>query len=382
MELKQKQRDALVVWLQRSLNKGFYTISAMSFVAVLLLSFSIPQTTNAGIFSKIFSSDAKADTIASDNNSQTAPVLEAQINPNGINGKTQEKISMGENNVLVGEVGSLGTALDVEDYPAEDEISVYTTKNGDTLAKIAKMYNVSVNTIVWANDGLDPKKALKEGTSLLIMPINGVSHTIKKGDTLNKIAKKYSADADEIARFNGVTDETLIVGEIIIVPNGEISVAKSTTKTTKVTTTVKNGIKVFTGNGKGTSPLISGYGGASVGSYFRRPVNCIITQGLHGKNGIDIGCPIGTPVAAAADGTVIAAKSGWNGGYGNMVIISHPNGTQTVYGHLSKIDVTTGQNVNDGQIIGKTGNSGQSTGPHLHFEIRGARQCYVDSSCR
>ncbi len=382
MQLKQTQRDALVVRPQRSLNNGLYTVSTISFVAVLLISFSLPQTTNAGIFSKIFGNDVKAETVESDHNSQTTPVLEAKISPNGSNTKNIETIPMGENDVLVSEVGSLGTILDVEDYPEEDEINVYITKKDDTLSKIAKMYNVSVNTIVWANDGIDPKKPLKEGTSLLIMPINGVSHTIKKGDTLNKVAKKYSADADEIARFNGVTDETLVVGETIIVPNGEISVAKSTTKTTKVTTTVKNGLKVFTGNGKGTSPLISGYGGASVGSYFRKPVNCIITQGLHGKNGIDIGCPIGTPIAAAAEGTVIAAKSGWNGGYGNMVIISHPNGTQTVYGHLSRINVTTGQNVNDGQIIGTTGNSGQSTGPHLHFEIRGARQCYVDNSCR
>ena len=381
MELKQKQRDALVVWLQRSLNKGFYTISAMSFVAVLLLSFSIPQTTNAGIFSKIFSNDAKADTITSDNNSQTAPVLEAQINPNGINDKTQEQIPMGEDNVLIGEVGSLGTALDVEDYPAEDEIDVYITKKDDTLAKIAKMYNVSVNTIVWANDGLDPKKALKEGTSLLIMPISGVSHTIKKGDTLAKIAKKYGADANEIARFNGVTDETLIVGDTIIVPNGEIATVTKKTPS-KVTSTIKNGLKIVTGNGKGTSPLLSGYGGSSAGSYYRAPVHCVTTQALHGKNGWDKGCPIGTPVAAAADGTVIAAKMGYNGGYGNMIILSHPNGTQTVYGHLSKLNVSTGQNVNDGDIIGLSGNSGQSTGPHLHFEIRGARNCFVDNSCR
>lgn len=382
MQLKQKQRDTLVANGQGSLHKTAYNMPTISFVVLFLLFISIPQTTNAGIFSKFFGNDAKAEIIESDHNSQTTPVLEPKINPNGANAKIIDPVQMGENDVLVSEVGSLGTALDVEDYPEEDEINVYITKKDDTLAKIAKMYNVSVNTIVWANDGLDSKKPLKEGTSILIMPINGVSHTVKKGDTLNKIAKKYGADGTEIARFNGVTDETLIVGDTIIVPNGEISVAKTTTKTNTVKNTVKNSIKVFTGNGKGTSPLIPGYGGSSAGSYYRAPVHCIITQALHGKNGYDLGCPIGTPVAAAADGTVIAAKSGWNGGYGNMVIISHPNGTQTVYGHLSKLNVTTGQNVNDGQIIGATGNSGQSTGPHLHFETRGAKNCYVDDSCR
>ena len=382
MQLKQKQRDILVANAQNTLNKTAYIMPTISFVAVFLLFISIPQTTHAGIFSKMFGNDAKADIIESDHNSQTAPVLEAKISPNGENSKNLKNIQMSEDDVLVSEVGSLGTALDVEDYPEEDEINVYITKKDDTLAKIAKMYNVSVNTIVWANENIDPKKPLKEGTSLLIMPINGVSHTVKKGDTLNKIAKKYGADTDEIARFNGVTDETLAVGDTIIVPNGEISVAKPTTKTNKVANTVKNSIKVFTGNGKGTSRYIPGYDGASAGSYYRRPVYCVITQGLHGKNGVDLGCPIGTPVAAAAEGTIIAARSGWNGGYGNMVIISHPNGTQTVYGHLSKINVSNGENVNDGQIIGYTGNSGQSTGPHLHFETRGVQNCVAYNTCR
>jgi len=358
----------------------------ISFLALFFFVFMIPSVTHAGIFSKIadiFGTEAKAEEIIDDGkNSQTTPVLEAKINPNG-DKKEEAPIQMNQNDVLVSEVGTLGTALDIGDYPEEDEINVYLTKKGDTLGKIAEMYNVSINTIVWANDGLDPKKALKEGTSLLIMPISGVSHTIKKGDTLKKIATKYNADAIEIARFNGVTDETLVVGVDIIVPNGEIpSVKKTTTTKTPSKNTSGNILNIFSGNGKGTSPLISGYGGSSAGSYYRAPVRCIITQGLHGKNGIDIGCRLGTPILAAAEGTVIAAKTGWSGGYGNMVIISHPNGTQTVYGHMSKIYVSAGQYVADGETIGTTGNTGQSTGPHLHFEIRGARNCYIDSSCR
>ena len=97
------------------------------------------------------------------------------------------------------------------------------------------------------------------------------------------------------------------------------------------------------------------------------------TQGLHGHNGIDLGAPVGTQVLASGDGRVILAKSGgYNGGYGNYVAIAHPNGTQTLYGHLSAIFVVQGQSVAQGETIGKVGSTGRSTGPHLHFEVRGA----------
>lgn len=383
MELNNTQQDLAPAPPRRS-PQSSVSMPTVSFLVLFLLAIIIPLTASASIFSKVaglFSGDAKAESVTTDDhNSQTTPVLEAKISPSGSIEKQDTLVQMSQDDVLIGEVGSLGTALDIEDYPEEDEINVYITKQGDTLSKIAGMYNVSVNTIIWANDGLDPKKALKEGTSLLIMPVSGVSHTVKKGDTLKKIATKYAGDATEIAKFNGVTDETLVVGEIIVVPNGEIAATKTPSKT--ITNTIKNSIKVITGNGKGTSPLQSGYGGGSAGSYYRRPVSCVITQNLHGKNGIDLGCRIGTPVVAAASGTVIAAKLGWNGGYGNMIIISHPNGTQTVYGHLSKISVSNGQDVGSGEVIGATGNTGQSTGPHLHFEIRGARNCFIDNSCQ
>lgn len=369
----------------------FKSLPTISFLVLFLLVIIIPNDAHAGIFSKVanlFSSEARAESlIIDDSNSQTTNVLEPKISPTGKTEKSENVILVNNNDVLVPEVGTLGTTLDVEEYPEADEISVYTIKKGDTLSSIAEMFNVSVNTIVWANDNIESKKSLKEGTTILIMPINGVNHTIKKGDTLNNIAKKYNADANDIAKFNGVTDETLVAGESIMIPNGEIAPIKVVVKPSSSSSSTKKSntssvLNVFAGNGKGTSPLLSGYGGASAGSYYRKPVRCIITQGLHGKNGIDIGCPIGTPIAAAAQGTVIAAKTGNNGGYGNMVIISHPNGTQTVYGHMSKINVSYGQNVSDGETIGTVGNTGQSTGPHLHFEVRGAKNCYADNSCR
>ena len=100
----------------------------------------------------------------------------------------------------------------------------------------------------------------------------------------------------------------------------------------------------------------------------------IKTQGIHGYNGVDLAGPIGTTVRAAAAGQVIIAKSsGWNGGYGSYVVLKHNNGTQTLYGHLSRVDASVGETVAQAETIGAIGNSGKSTGPHLHFEVRGGK---------
>jgi murein DD-endopeptidase MepM/ murein hydrolase activator NlpD len=98
------------------------------------------------------------------------------------------------------------------------------------------------------------------------------------------------------------------------------------------------------------------------------------TQGLHGHNGIDLGAYYGAPILASAEGDVIiSATSGYNGGYGRYIVISHTNGTQTLYGHLSANIVSAGDHVTQGQVIGAMGSSGKSTGTHLHFEVRGAK---------
>jgi LysM repeat protein len=260
----------------------------------------------------------------------------------------------GTDEVLKAQVGPLRTST--EDVVMEnDQIQVYEVKQGDTLADIAKIYGVTKNTIIWANDIKDKK--VSAGDSLLILPVSGVKHIVKKGDTVKSIAKKYKATTEDVASFNGISvDEELSVGDVIIVPDGEMYVDEP--------------VKVKT-NKKPKTPKI--YVSAGIGYYARPLMGGIKTQGIHGHNAVDIGTPVGTPILAAAQGVVLAARpSGYNGGYGKMVIISHPNGTQTVYGHLSNVFVTTGQVVQRGEQIGESGNTGRSTGPHLHFEIRGA----------
>lgn len=284
-------------------------------------------------------------------NSQNMALLQAAINidPNPNKGTTDTIIVDGDS--LMSEAGPMGTIADIEETKTE-QISIYTVKSGDTLASVAEMFEVSANTIRWAND-LPKNAKLKEGDVLVILPINGIKVTVRKGDTLIGIAKKYKGDADEIALYNGLDKGLLVIGETIVIPDGELSVSSS-------------------GNKSGKAPVNNGR--PSYAGYFMRPLKGgSRTQGIHGHNGVDLQTFHGDAVYAAAGGKVIMAKNGgYNGGYGSYVVISHSNGTQTLYAHLSNVYVSSGQWVEQGKTIGAEGNTGRSTGVHLHFEVRGA----------
>jgi len=287
-------------------------------------------------------------------NSQTMPLLQSVANPEGLTlARGGGDIAIVNDSALLPETGPSGSMVDVADAASRlGHISVYVVHKGDTLSQIAKMFGVTTNTIAWGNDirgGL-----IHEGQTLVILPVSGVQHTVKKGDTLASIAKLYEADAEEIAQYNDLSDgETLTVGAVVIVPDGEIAAAPVTVSTSRL---------------RGASgPEYSGY-------YMRPIVGGRKTQGLHGYNGVDLAAYRGAPIFASASGLVIIARSGgWNGGYGNYVVISHNNGTQTLYAHLSSLTVSAGVQVAQGEVIGYEGSTGKATGPHLHFEIRGAK---------
>lgn len=308
--------------------------------------------------------------------SDSTPVLVASTNSNP-NVNAPIALATSNDSALVSYSGPVGTVADISENATSDHISVYVVRPGDSLSQIASMFGVSVNTIVWAND-LGSAANVHPGDTLIILPVSGVTRTIVKGDTLKSIAKHYSADLKEIAEFNGLDPAAdLAVGTSVIIPGGEIVSAPAPATTGKKSSSSSKGAR---------EPYLGGSGPAQAGYYTSPLPGGIITQSIHGWNAVDIGSQRGTPIHAAASGTVIIARnSGWNGGYGDYVVITHDNGTETLYGHMSHTNVSSGQTVFAGQTIGFVGMTGLTTGPHVHFEVRGAanplRNCPVGNVC-
>jgi LysM repeat protein len=306
--------------------------------------------------------------------SQNIEVLSPIVYNNQVKGAVGGgRITVVDDRALSPEVGVVGTALDIEQTQNNGKISIYEVRDGDTLSQIAEMFDISANTIRWAND---LSGAIQPGQILVILPVTGITHKVKSGGTIADIAKIYNADVREIALFNGIeVDAQLEKGDEIIVPNVDPVVKDDSSS--------KSGSKT-----KLTQPYVASYSGpAAPSGYYMNPVpGAILTQNLHGYNAVDFGAPTGTPVYASATGRVIDSRyGGWNGGYALMIIISHDNGTQTLYAHLSENMTKVGQKVKKGEIIGRVGSTGNSTGPHLHFEVRGAKNpmsaCKAGSVC-
>lgn len=326
------------------------TFTLLTISSALLCGMLYPAQTQAGVLDEIrgfWQTKAEASSLQGTSvQAMALPKPAMNIDPNPEKGGGDVTIVDGE--ALVPEEGPSGTMADIE-KTKNQQISIYVVREGDTLTGIAKMFGVSANTIKWAND-IPPSGTIRIGQTLTILPVTGVKYTVKKGDTLASIAKQFGADADEVANYNGL--ETLAVGTEIIIPDGEIAAP--------------------------AAPKAVASGGSSVavtGGYYAHPVpGARRTQGIHGYNGVDLAAPVGTAIRAAAAGEVIVARQGgYNGGYGSYVVIRHDNGTQTLYAHMSSVSVGIGQSVGKGETIGGVGNSGRSTGAHLHFEIRGAK---------
>lgn len=313
---------------------------------VLLLPISVSAGLVGDFFNNIFKNSNEIDPLKN-NNIQNMALLVAVTTP--LNEKIYTPTVEGD--ALVSNVGPSGTLDPSNNKPSSDQISIYVVREGDTLSQIAEMFNVSVNTIKWGNNLTS--NTLKVGDTLVILPVSGVKHTVVKGDTLASVAKKYKGDIDEIVAYNNIKkEESLVVGSVVIVPDGEVLASQT-----------------YVSGGSGSSGLKE-----YLGYYLRPVVGGRKSQGIHGHNAIDIAAPVGTPVLASADGEVIISKTGgWNGGYGNYVVIKHKNGTQTLYSHNSKNTVSVGDSVKQGDPIGYIGITGKVTGPHLHFEIRGAK---------
>ncbi|PIR04561.1 MAG: hypothetical protein COV59_00345 [Candidatus Magasanikbacteria bacterium CG11_big_fil_rev_8_21_14_0_20_39_34] len=239
----------------------------------------------------------------------------------------------------------------------------YIVQPGDVIGKIAEKYDIHVNTILWANN-LSVRSYIRPGDELIIPPVDGVSHKVKSGDTLNKIANLYDAEVDEIIAFNNLQDleRALQIGDELVIPGGT-PIAKAAVVVPRTPVRSSPVTQIVAPRPSVTAPAGSGY---------IWPTDAkIITQyfGLQ-HTGVDIAGPTGLSNYAARSGTVIKSQCGWNGGYGCYVILDHGGGVQTLYGHNSKLLVSVGQTVNQGDPVGILGSTGRSTGPHLHFEVR------------
>lgn len=357
----------------------------MSFV------FLIPILAYASFLSDILqktASDTQAATVLA-LNSQTVPLLAPAINIDP-EPRLGADIAMAGGEALLPQ-SNPSSSLDSESRPATSQISIYVVRQGDTLSGIATMFGVTPNTIVGANS--IKGGVIHPGDELIILPITGIEHTVQKGETLASLAKKYNSDATDIALYNNLSStDTLAAGQMIVIPNGEAAATTPTTASASAVASAKSSSANSASSSK-TKPKVAkkasvfvpatlrGVGGPDLVGYYAWPVGGgIITQSLHGFDAVDIGAPTGTSIYAAAAGTVIIAKfdGAWNGGYGNYIVIQHENGTQTLYAHASKILVSAGDSVGQGDLIAKVGSTGESTGPHLHFEVRGAKNPFGD----
>jgi murein DD-endopeptidase MepM/ murein hydrolase activator NlpD len=251
------------------------------------------------------------------------------------------------------------TSLDLSEYGVQtqvsekprDQIITYAIQSGDTLSTVAQKFGVSVDTIKWQND--IKSDSLKIGQQVKIPPVTGIVHKVAEGETIYSIAKKYKTEPQKIVNFpfNDFTDLdtfALSVGQSLVVPDGVMPEAA----------------RILAPNYSFQQLAAGGSG------QFSWPTVGVITQyPIWYHMAFDIANPSQPPVTAAGEGTVILVEY-LTYGYGRHAIVDHGGGLSTLYAHMTEIYVKTGDKVSRGQVIGKMGSTGRSTGTHLHFEVR------------
>ncbi|MCB0102662.1 MAG: peptidoglycan DD-metalloendopeptidase family protein [Anaerolineales bacterium] len=246
----------------------------------------------------------------------------------------------------------------------------YRVVRGDSMYVIAEDFKVTSETILYVNEQLDDNPhSLRPGMELSIPPIDGLYYTWKENDTFESVAKDHFANAQDIIDFTGnqidLTDPKVEPGTVIFIPGG----SRELRNWAADLPTNERGANTGTGGSNAANTC----GGGPVAGGFGWPADDHTLSGNAygpGHLGIDISAPEGVNVYASGAGVVTMAAGGWNYGYGNVVQIDHGNGYVTVYAHLSSIFVSQCQTVGQGTVIGLAGNTGNSFGSHLHFEIR------------
>ncbi len=268
--------------------------------------------------------------------------------------------------------------------PPREAVIVYTVQPGDTVFGIAERFGLRPESLFWANEQtLTDVHLLAIGQALNIPPVDGVLHIATGAESVARIAARYDVAPEDIlaAPYNdltGATRETrLPAGALVMVPGGQGEIPEDLFRQAIPDTPAPGEAAAPGAAGGGFAPGHPGSCGWVPASYsgtgtFRWPLPSFSVWADFANpwhRGIDLGGVPGTPVMAADNGTVIFA--GWNDwGYGNMVVLDHGNGFWTLYAHLDQVSLRCGQGVNGGQIVGTLGTTGNTAGPHVHFEIR------------
>ena len=245
----------------------------------------------------------------------------------------------------------------------------YTVETGDAIFGIAENFSLEPESVLWANYDVlnDNPDMISVGQTLLIPPVDGVLYKWKEGDQLEKVAGDFNAEPEDILTFPGnrldLTNPVVNPGDLVMIPGGSRAFQQW------LMPTIPRGAAGVATNIAGTCNTTNTTMGS--GAFIWPSASQYISGNNYwsGHLAIDIGVSLGEPVWAADSGVVVYA-GGSSGGYGRMVMIDHGNGYQTLYAHLDSVSVACGQGVARGQTIGMGGSTGNSTGPHLHFEVR------------
>jgi murein DD-endopeptidase MepM/ murein hydrolase activator NlpD len=265
------------------------------------------------------------------------------------------------------------------EIPSRPRLTIikYVVQAGDSLFGIAERFGLKPETILWGNFDVlqDDPHSLKPGQELAILPVDGTSYTWHEGDGLNGVAKFFGVSPDDILDWPGndldpgmdPTNPSIPAGKVLMIPGG----TRDTTTLYRPRITRANpGVAKILGPGACGAV----YDGAVGTGSFAWPTPAHYLSGYDynpglGHPAIDIAGSMGTGISASDSGVVVYA--GWNDwGYGNVIVIDHGNGWQTLYAHLSQVNVGCGQSVYQGNLIGRMGCTGNCSGPHLHFEVR------------
>ena len=255
--------------------------------------------------------------------------------------------------------------------PRQETIS-YVVTTGDSIFSIAQSFNIEPETVLWSNyEQLnDNPDMLSPGMELNVPPVDGVYYQWKEGDTFEAVAAQLKAEADDILNWPGnhfdLTNPQIEAGTWILIPGGEREFQQW------LVPTIARSNSGVSASLLGPGACTGNYDGAYGSGAFAWPTGQHVLSGndyWSGHLGIDIAGVTGDGIYAADAGVIVFA--GWAyGGYGNMIMIDHGNGYQTLYAHLSAVSARCGQSVYTGTYIGALGSTGNSTGPHLHFEVR------------